>query len=426
MRMAGRVWGSLCTLTYLFLLARHLSPSGFGELTFYLAVFMVLDSLVDLGTGQVVVQWTANDPSRLRAVLKTARRQRILIGSAGAVLVGAGSWLLGEEGAIWIFLASLYPITHALELTTTAFKNRIRWSKPVTIRALAAGLSLYFVVTLIALGVTTPAPYLAAVALGSTLGNVLLHLVALPELPPESGSEPAVHGLFMAALPLGAAGLFQQLYFWVDNLFVRFVEGQQAVGQYNLAVRLMSFAIMAAVYTTAVALPWLTREFKAGRLADATGRILVPMLGLGGFVSGVIWPIRTELLGLFGTQGEFEAASPSLQWLLGAILAIYAGAPLVTAVLASGATAKIMRGALLGLVVNLVGNWILVPRYGIEGAAAATLLTELTVTLYAARTLLGSGLSPLGGRARWLWLVWIPGFLAGWVLGSWLPGLIAT
>ena len=43
----GRLWGSACTLGYLFLGARHLSGDGFGRLTFYLALFMVLDALAD-------------------------------------------------------------------------------------------------------------------------------------------------------------------------------------------------------------------------------------------------------------------------------------------------------------------------------------------------------------------------------------------
>ena len=57
--MLGRLWGSGCTLAYLALLARHLTTQGFGRFTFYLAVFLVLDALVDLGTGQAAVQLSA-------------------------------------------------------------------------------------------------------------------------------------------------------------------------------------------------------------------------------------------------------------------------------------------------------------------------------------------------------------------------------
>ena len=68
----GRVWGSGCTFAALWLLARRLAPDDFGRYTFYLAVFALLDSLTDLGTGHIAVQRTANDPL---AIPSSSRRR---------------------------------------------------------------------------------------------------------------------------------------------------------------------------------------------------------------------------------------------------------------------------------------------------------------------------------------------------------------
>jgi O-antigen/teichoic acid export membrane protein len=398
----GRLWSSGCTLAALYLLAGHLSGSDFGRYTFYLAVFLVLDSLVDLGTGQVAVQHTADEPRRIMGVLRALRRVRLCTGLAGAALVGGSAFLMREPGAGWILLASLYPVTHVLELSTLVFKNEIAWARPVTVRAIAASASLAFVVVLHSRGVQDPALFLLAVATGSTLGNVLLHLAGRRVLPPRGTETEPIGPLLRAALPMGLAGLCQQTYFYVDNVFVRALEGEEALGHYNVAVRIMSWSIMAAVYASLAALPWLTRAHRAGGLGPALARLAQPTFALAGLGTGLLWPFAGSLLGLFGA--DFASAAPALRWLLLAALTVDVGAALLTGVVAAGRSRAVLAIAALGLGVNLAGNALLVPRSGISGAALATFATEATVAFGALVVLARAGSSPLAGRGAWRWL----------------------
>ena len=114
-RFGGRVWGSACTLLALALAARSLDLAAFGRLTYYLAVFAVLDAVVDSGSAQALIQRTASASDVLPSALARARRLRLAAGALGVVLVGGGAFLLGEPEAPWVALASLYPATHALE-----------------------------------------------------------------------------------------------------------------------------------------------------------------------------------------------------------------------------------------------------------------------------------------------------------------------
>ena len=395
-----RVWGSACTLTTLGLLARHLPGPEFGRLTFYLAVFLVLDSFVDLGTGHAAVQRSATDEASLHAVVRTARRIRVMTGLVGVLLVGGGAWLAGEPGAVWILVAALYPITHVLELSTLVFKNRIAWSRPVAVRAVAAGLSLVFVLGARAAGATEPGLFLVAIAAGSAIGNVGLHLVGRLHLP-ERSERPIPMGPFLlAAIPMGVAALLQQVYFWVDNVFVRAIMGTEPLGHYNLAVRVMSFGIMGAVYASLAALPWFTREHAAGRLGAAVVRLVRPTLALAAVGTAVVWPFAGDLLVLIGGDEAFRTADASLRWLLLATVAVYAGAALLTAVVATGRSNAVLVTAILALLVNLVGNAWLVPTHGIEGAAIATFATEVTVAAGAAVALLRAGVWAPSARER--------------------------
>lgn len=398
----GRIWGSLCTFLILLVTARQaLNGEEFGRFTFYIAVFAVLDALSDLGTGSLAVQLTADNPTAIRAVLRRTMRIRVRAALFGVALVGGGAFLFQEPDAALILLASLYPITNAFELTATVFKNRLDWRVQVTLRAASNGLSLAAVLGLVALEVSTPALYLLVIAAASTLANITLHRLCSRHIPSgEEGTAPGTWELFRRALPLGIGALCQQAYFYVDNLFVRALEGETALGQYNVAVRFMSISIMVAIYASLTALPWFTREHAEGRLGAALAQLGIPLFALASFAVGLLLPHTELMLSLFGS--EFEVAASSLQVLLFAALAVYLGALRMTALVAAGAGRAVLVVTVAALGINLIGNPLLIPSHGIEGAALATLATEVAVVLGAGFSLRKAGIDPLGGQApKW-------------------------
>ena len=160
---------------------------------------------------------------------------------------------------------------------------------------------------------------------------------------------------------------------------MRFHCGEVAVGHYNVAVRVMSLGISGAVLASSAALPWLVRAHARGELRTSALRLAAPLTALGALFAAVLWPLRGQLLGLFGE--EFGAAAGALGWLVMALVAIHIGAPLLTAVVAAGRTLHVAGIAVGGLALNVGLNAWLVPLHGSNGAAAATLATELTVAL---------------------------------------------
>jgi len=387
----GRLVGTASGAAVLLLLARRLPLAEFGRYTFYLAVFLLLESLVDLGTGATVVQRTAgrgDEPGVLAAHLAAGRRVRLGLAAAGAAAVATLAWAVGEPGAPWIALAAAYPLTRSLELSSVVFQNEIAWGRPVATRAGAALARLGAALALAAAGVRSAPPYLVAYAAGTAAGHVALHLLARPRLP--RASAPPVRGLLGAAMPLGLAGLCQQAYVWVDNAFVRAIEGDGELGHYNACARLFSFLVLVPTYATSAALPWLAARARAGTgsagLAGAIVRLARPLIIGGCLVAALAWPWAGGILRtLFGPG--FEAAAPALRWLLAAAAVVHLGAVLLTAVVARGDGGAVLRITGAALLLNVVANAWAVPRHGIAGAAAATLLTELAIVLLAALAL---------------------------------------
>lgn len=419
-QVAGRIFGSLCTLVGLGLLSRHLAMAEFGRFTFYVGIFAVLDAWADFGTGALTIQRTAGDPSALPSVLAAARRLRLRLGLVGFALVLSGALLFEEAGWPYLALAALYPATHALELSATIYKNAIRWRVPVALRVVASILRLSALGAGVLAGWSSAAPFVLATAAASALTNLALHLVARRHLPRERAA-PVTAGLLREAWPLGLSGLCAQLYFYVDNLFVRALAGEDELGIYNGAMRVMSFAILTAQHASAAALPWFTRRGLAG--GEAARRVAAPLFVAACLGAGLAWPWADELLGLvYGA--EYAAGAGSLRLLALAACAIHLGAPFLAAVVASGRTRRVLVITAGGLLLNLLGNALLVGPLGAEGAAAATLATEGVVALGAAWTLFGQGPEAQRGVGRHLpW--YLPAGAAVFGLGVWGSSLLA-
>jgi len=393
----GRLYGSSCTVALLWVSARALDGAAFGRLTFWLAFFLVLDAAVDLGIGAVAVQRTASDPDQVGPVVRTARRVRLVTGVVGALLLTSWVFWADEPDARWVALASLYPITHALEVSTLAWRNAIRWRGPVLIRASAVTTSLVGVLTVWALGFASAGHFLATIALGSALGNVALHTFGARHLPAGPHVATPLRPFLRAALPMGIAGLSQQAYFHIDNLFVRYYHGDDVVGHYNVAVRVMSLGIAGAVLASSAALPWFARAHARGQLRAAALRMVAPIGGMGLLIAAILWPLRGTILGLFGPA--FLESKSALAWLCGALVAVHVGAPLMTALVATGRVGRVAMIAVGALALNVALNAIWVPRLGMEAAAATTFATEVAVALAALWALPGRPVAPPDGEA---------------------------
>ncbi len=419
----GRLISSACTLLILLQLAHHLPLAGFGRITFYLAMLMVITSISDLGTGQVVVQQSSQDGRSLASLLRTGRQVRFVMAFLSWCLWSVWVFGSGEPDALWLSIAGLYPLTFGLELSTVPTRNAIRLKTPVLIRTGVNVLNLLLVSLLVQNSVTSTGHIFLAMSVGFALGNVALHFFHRGSLPPKAPHGVPLRPFLLATVPLGLGALCQQLYFWIDNVFIRHQLDEESLGLYNLPVRLFSFAILVAVLAPSAALPWLSREHGENRLATATARLAVPLLSLGAVIAGFLASASSFLLNLFGES--FPAAQSAFQYLLLALVFVHAGALLTTAIISTGHTRDLLVITFAALLTNIIDNCIAIPAMGIDGAAIATSLTEGAVVLFALIALGRRGVRPIKHLPLWLWPLLPSLALGGWLLAGLLLHILS-
>jgi O-antigen/teichoic acid export membrane protein len=401
LQVVGRLYGSATTFLTLALLARTLPTDAFGRYTFYLALFALLDALTDFGTGSVAVRRSSENAWSVIPVLRAARRIRLRLGLAALATVALAVSAFDEPGGLWVILAALYPLTHALELSATVLKTQLAWEKPVLVRAFAATLRLGAVVALVQAGVREPGPLLFATAAGSAVANFALHFVAAPSLPKPTIAVQPERNLLREAWPLGVALLAQQTYFYLDNLFLRALRDEVELGHYNAAVRWMSLVLLVAQYAALSGLPWLAKRHAKGELSLAAARLSRPLV-LGSAVVLGFLSTRCDWLLAWTFGEEFQAAAPSLEWLFAAAVAVHPGAVALTALVASGAQRSVLLITLVGVLGNAAGNAWAVGRYGAEGAAWTTFGTEVWIALASGAVLFGRHPKGRGALLSWV------------------------
>ena len=193
-------------------------------------------------------------------------------------------------------------------------------------------------------------------------------------------------GFVREVLPLGAAVLVSALYFRIDVYFIERWQGLEAAGGYNAVFRLVEAMRLIPAAVMAVTFPLLVRSTdtrlvqRIGGALGIAGIVLAAACALG---SGYIVPL------VYGTP--YLYAAPTFAILSLALPLFFLNYALTHQVIGWDGQRAYLLIAMAALAANIAANLALVPSHGMSGAALATLLTEVVVTLGCVFTLVQHG-----------------------------------
>ncbi len=401
-------------------LGRILDTESFGFFAYVTTVFFVAHVFLDLGTGSVGVRAIVHAPDTERRTLEGLLGWRRACGwvLAGAVVVLAllegdprrRVVLLGAAGVLTV----VAPIGLYVALQVRQTMGGV---------ALAGFVNQVLVLLgTIALGALRVAgPFFAGlVVVRELLYSRTLRWLgarALGYLPRPRLRSLGPHA--RAAVILGLATLSQTLYFHADVFLVRLLRGEAELGAYAAAFRPVNPLLTIPGLLLVPILPVLAATAAGNRPRFArqvrgAATLMVGVGVLGGVVGAGLAPELMRLVyGGRYLEGGLEAVD-ALRWMAVAFAAVFTAAPFTTALLADGQERRLLLLGLGGLVVNISGNCLLLPRYGFTAAAATTAATEMAVALGAMASFVGR--AGAHGLARRLLAALAPAALLGLVL----------
>jgi O-antigen/teichoic acid export membrane protein len=217
------------------------------------------------------------------------------------------------------------------------------------------------------------------------------------------------------ALPLLAVALFSILSHWIDVVMLGFLTDVRTVGLYQPAARTAGLLRSVLLAFSGIAAPIIAgyhgRQENAGirETYEIVNRWIV-MLVMVPFLMLVLFP--GEVLSVFGKG--FGAGSTALV-LLAVTSLLYASFGLGNTVLAmSGGERLSMMNQAGALLLQVLLHWLLIPRFGLNGAACSTLIVMALLTIVRMAELRSQlGIPALSGK---LWKSLAAGIAAGAVM----------
>jgi O-antigen/teichoic acid export membrane protein len=381
--------------------ARAVGPTYFGSVGFALAVLLYMGRLadggLDLGSG---VGEVASRRGELGAFVPAVLTMRALL----ALLVAAGTALLSlallpaPDGRILALYAGVLVVMGLG--TRWVHVGLDRAGTAAIARLLGESIVLTLLLTLVRRPNDVLRVPLAQLAGDATAALLLLLALRHAGLSLRPRFEPA------AALPvlrrgwrlMGATILGLAIYN-SDLLFLRAFLGATSVGFYAAAYAVVSFWLNLGLTYALSLLPAVTARTDVGQRHELRERALAHAFALWAPVvagGAIVAPGLIRLL--FGVG--YEPAGAALRLLIWSVLPAVLAELVLAGLVAMRHERRVVRVYAGTLAITLVLNLAFIPRFGITGAAVATICGELARLALAARAAHAAGLGRME-PVRW-------------------------
>jgi O-antigen/teichoic acid export membrane protein len=364
------------------LVVRTLGREGYGQWSTIAVVLSVISYFSSFGMEEVALREAAREPEQEFEWLGAAIMMRLLLMGPVMIACLAAIALLQESNAMLIAGVILVVVMPFGGVGTLGLLFQLRVDNRVPMLVLTLR-SILWGAAVVVIHVKHGGLVAFAIALVATnmVGSSVQALAALKVFGRwPRPSRARLRELARIAVPVGLSGALIMSYARIDQIFVFTICGSREAGLYGSVYNILdqSHFVPISILTTlspVLAAAWPGDRARLLRTARLTGELL-SVASFGGLAFAIVasGPVVRVI---FGTA--FSSAAPALPVLGTAFVLICFGYLNGNLLLVLGMQKKLLRVSLIALVVNLIGNAILVPLVGFMGAAAMTVVTEAVV-----------------------------------------------
>jgi O-antigen/teichoic acid export membrane protein len=386
------------------LVVRTLGRAGYGQWSTIWVVLGLIAYFSNFGMEGVALREAAKDPETEHEWVGAMLMLRLIV-LLPVMLVSLAAIVLLEQShemlVAGLILIAAMPFggVGALGLL---FQLRVDNRVPMlvlTLRSILWGVAVVIIHAhhggLIALAI--------AMAATNAVGSIVQAVAALrlkdARLPRPSRRRLAP--LVRVGLPIGIAGVLVIAYARIDQVLVFVIAGSKEAGLYGAVYNVLDQSHFVPISIMTTLAPVLAASWPADRARLLrTARLTTELLAIASFGALAFACVAAEPIVRLIFGAEFSPAAPALPVLGAAFVLICFGYLNGNLLVVLGLQRRLLWISLLALVVNVIGNLILVPLFGFMGAAWMTLATEAVVFAAALRLVLRTlGLSrPKVGR----------------------------
>lgn len=372
---------------YIMYTAQYLGAEGFGLLSLALVLTGMLGTFAEMGLSQVTIRDIARDKTLAEKYVGNTLLLKLILSIFTLVIIFIVINLLNypPKTAMVVFLIAVSVIIGVLNSVFysvyQAFEKMEFQSigQIINIVFLLSGaiILMYFNYGIIAFGLL----YIIV-----SLINLSYNLIvsSLKFAKPTFRYEFLFwKNLLKDALPFAITGISINIYFSIDTVMLSLLQGNEVVGWYNAAYRLILFLLFIPIIVNNSVFPLMSQYFISSEdiLHLSFEKLFKSMVYIGLPIGvGTIFIADKVILMIYGDQ--FNNSIIALQILVWSLVLIFSRSAFERLLESIDRQVLVTKIFGVGAVFNIVTNIILIPMYSYIGAGIATVLTDFVVLIY--------------------------------------------
>ncbi len=360
--------------------ARYLGPEQFGLLSYAQSFVGLFAIIATLGLNSIIVRELVNNP----------KNKDVLIGTAFFMMLGAAFFVLlllviavnftsnDTFTNILIFIIASATIFQSFNVIDFYFQSKVLSKNIVYSNMFSLFTSSILKITLI-LNEASLIYFAILVVFDSivlAIGFIYFYKIHKQNLKSWKFDKTIAKELLKDSSPLIIAGVINSIYMKIDQVMIKEILGVAEVGYYAAAVRLseawfaIGVIICNSLFPAIVNAKKISKELYYKRMHNLFFFLVVIAYSL----SIVVYFLSDWIiLSLYGK--EYMKASSVLAIHIFSAIFVYLGVSSGRWLIAENKTMVNFYRNLFGMIMNLALNIILIPKYGIVGAAYASLVS---------------------------------------------------
>ncbi len=429
----ARTFARLSTLPFLIYAAGKLGPAHYGILLFVTASVELLASLSNLGASRYGARAVVRHElprSHLAGILLSLRLGIAIFLSACALVAIAIYTPPSPKLQVMLLGLAAMTLSSFIETTETLFTGAEKFSAAATLQVLGRLTYLAFGFLALGLGLSVVA-VMAAYVIGIIVESILRMIYSVRNVTGFSlhFTRAELWTVVKGMLPFAVTAVASMIYYRVDALVIDGYHGDAAVGVYGVAYHFYSFYVWAPIVLSRALLPGLTAAYqrdpaRAERSCwywyRTVGVASLPVILVSTILAG---PVIRNLMPPSYAESVFVLQV--LLWSIPPLVMSSVGFVILTV------ADKEVLGAWLFVITAAVIfalDMLLIPRYSVNGAAAAMVAATVVLAAQVHWLLARYIFSPRHGLVRTYAMPVLGGIAMGaaavllWPLG-WLPSM---
>lgn len=364
----------------LLLIARKFGPAEFGRLSLVLSIIEIVRVFADFGVDLVSIRRFSVNRLLSERLLSNVLSLKLINASAGYVISAVAFWFVYQsaEGLrlLLIVAASLYT-SLLLNAFASYFQANLSMSRIIA-SSIVSALS-YVSLTLYGLYAGWPLESLAAIIPVSEAINLLMtaRIYGRSASVTLRFDRRIILSLLKEGLPVAAGGIAVVVYSRLDNLMLGWFLGEKGVGEYAASYRLTEpFTLIFSSLSLSLFayMSLLAKTASAAEVRRVVFNAVAVVAALGLAAAIIVMLFSRQIMNLISPA--YSGSVMALRILGFLIIFKAVNAQFTAFVNSKGRYGIITAAAFFNLTVNIVLNLLMVPGYGIIGAAMAITVTE--------------------------------------------------